>query len=163
MAIIRLSEVDLSFADLVGRWRQDENVANGLKRGGAFIKEKANTYWQDVLGVRGEIAFARFLGIQFIPTKMSEVDVGGYEVRTVDKPLNRLIIRPRDVAKGSPFVLMVMVERELYRPAGWIGAKEGSEVGSWENPETGKDAGFAWFVSQSHLKPFSRKLEWGDR
>lgn len=163
MAIVTLTEQELRLADVVGRQRQDEDVAAGYQRGGAFIGFEGSPYEQEALGVCGEIAFARFLGIKFVPTKMKEVDVGGYEVRTGSEPNYSLIIRPRDVEKGGKFALVVRLERVLYRIVGWIEAEEGKAVGERKNPKKGKNAGPAWFVAQKDLRNFSRQLEWGGK
>lgn len=163
MAIVRLTERELRLAEEIGRKRQDEDVAAGYRRGGAFIGFEGSTYEQEALGVCGEIAFARFLGIEFVPTKMREVDVGGYEVRTGSKVGYRLIIRPRDLEKGGKFVLVLRIECDLFRIAGWIDVNDGKAVGELMNPKKGRDAGPAWFVGQQHLKAFSRQLEWGGK
>jgi hypothetical protein len=155
---ITLTAGELSFAGKIGRRRNDEDDAAGLSKGGAFLGLDESGYAQHILGVCGEMAFAKFLGIKYVPPQMKAVDVGGYEVRTASKAGYRLIVRPRD-ADAKKFVSVVKISDSTFTIQGWITAAEAKEVGESKNPPKGSNAGPAWFVPNNKLHRFGENAE----
>lgn len=151
--VIELTEEEYALAEKVGHKRSDEDFAAGHPRGGLFLAFDSSGYEQDTLGVCGEIAFARFLGIKYVPPAMKAMDVGDYEVRTASKDGYRLIVRSRD-ADHKKFVSVVRISRLEYKIQGWITAGEAKKVGELKNPAKGSNAGPAFFVPTMKLHPF---------
>lgn len=150
MSLITLTEDELVLGDKIGRQRNEEDISYGLPVGGAFTAFDSGGYEQNILGVCGEIAFAKFMKLPYVAPAMKSADVGGYEVRTASKPTYNLIIRPRDKDERR-FALVVRHERSIYRIVGWMTAGEAKKVGTLKNPEAGRGAGAAWFVYQRQL------------
>jgi len=84
---------------------------------------------RDVRGALAELAFAKLLGVYFMPGSRldrASGDVAGYQVRsTCDVENGELILRPPD-AETRIYVLMVGADRE-WRRAGWMSGKEGKD------------------------------------
>ena len=152
-AVVTLTDAEVALSQKIGRQRNDEDDAAGLSKGGAFLGFDGSGYEQHILGVAGEIAFARFIGVDYVPSPMKAVDVGEYEVRTASRDGYRLIIRPRD-ADDKKFVSVVRCGERSYRVQGWITAGEAKGVGDRKNPQKGASAGPAWFVPTHKLHSF---------
>lgn len=155
--MIILTDEEMALAEKIGKRRNDEDDAAGFPKGGAFLGFDESGYAQNILGVCGEIAFSKFLGIPYSPPAMKSVDVKGYEVRTASKESYRLIIRPRD-ANDKKFVLVVKCGDRAFKVQGWITAGEAKEVGERKNPDKGRGAGPAWFVPAEKLHSFGGDL-----
>lgn len=160
--LIYLTDGEMKLGDEVGRRRNDEDIAAGYPPGGGFDGFGDGGYQQNILGALGEIAFAKFLGIEYVPAPMKGKDVGGYEVRTVSELTGRLAVKRKDIVEDAMLALVVQVEARVFRPAGWLMATDAEMYGVFENPRKSVYGG-SWFVRQNHLKAFSRQLEWGGR
>lgn len=160
--LIYLTPEEMAVAEEVGRRRNDEDIAAGHPPGGGFDGFGDGGYLQNIIGVRGEIAFSKFLGIKYVPPKMKARDVGGYEVRTVSEVNGRLSVKRKEIPENLKMTLLVMVDDNVFRPAGWFMSGDAERFGVFENPRNSAYGG-SWFVRQNHLNAFGRDLEWGGR
>ncbi len=149
---ITLTDEDLRVAHAVGKRRREEDLAAGHKEGGKFIGFD-DKLLQEIIGVSGEIAFAKFRGIPYVPPPMKGVDVDGYQVRTGSKPNYNLPIRDWDSDRDK-FALVVRHDERTYRVIGWRVGKEARALGIRKNPEVGRSAGPCNFCPQKDMIPF---------
>ena len=100
---VTLTTSEIRMAEEIGRGRTIESRRQGLK---PVLENDSQEYdaeqqeYRDKLGSLGEIAVAKAFNVFFpghVNTFKYIPDVYDWEVRTIDTPGNRLIIRPRDV------------------------------------------------------------------
>jgi hypothetical protein len=139
--------------------REAEEIANrrikGCRDRGLRDKHGAephNNLKYNLLGVKGEIAFRKFLGSTeeiTVNTFRSQADISGFEVRTSSGDGWDLIIR-RDDSDSKIYVLVTGNDRK-FKIRGWL---RGSERYSFEY-KTINTRPKAWFVPQSKLHKIS--------
>lgn len=148
---IQLTEAEMEVCRRIGEKRWTDS-----KRGG-FNNEYTADDWSaadDAVGCAGEVAFARYLGIEdFIPSvnrfKDDQPDVLDYEVRTASRAGYRLIIRPKD----KPFriyIHTVHLGGGAVQIIGWLRGWAARVERWWKQP--GSRPG-AWFVPDTELNP----------
>lgn len=153
--LVILTAEERSFAESAGKRRNSEDVSFGCPPGGGFIAFGDNGDRQNCLGTIGEAAFAKFIGIPYVPPRMrAAADIAGFQVRTTFRNLAPMPIRPRD-KDDDLFVLVNRIKDDLYRVAGWIRGRDAKKVGVWHNPPVGQKLGPAWFVQERLLTRFT--------
>lgn len=157
MTTVALTEDDLTYANAVAQEIYAESRRQGLYAGGATGSYSRRN---EVTGVLGEIAAARYLGIKFEPNinQFKKPDVANLQVRTTRYPNGKLIIRKRDPI-DDPYLLVVIPKKDVAIMAGWINGKDAMIQENWHNKEKIKkllgpgDA--AWVLFQDQLKPMT--------
>ncbi len=149
---VELSYQDFKRAAMVGIQRNWEDHEHGLKSGGAFKMRDGWAWEQHILGAAGELAFAKFLGLEWTPAKMKAKDVGAYQVRTVVRDDGQLVVREKDVDTDR-FALVTVKAHHRFRIAGWTSGGTAKQIGERRNPN---GWGEAWFVDQVKLNLFPR-------
>jgi hypothetical protein len=132
----------------VGVQRNAEDIGDGLGLG-HFDALKDGGWCAHILGVMGEIAFAKWKGVQFVPSAFAVVDVAGYQVRTAMRKDAPLVIRKKD-AHSDHLVLVTLWNPNTFHIVGGITAREGRKVGTAKDPH---GYGVAVFVEQRLLSP----------
>lgn len=157
-------ELDDREVALAGKWAREFATNHDRRKwreGGYFVNDRHDVLQQHRVGVAGEIAFAKLLGVEYKPTKIARrgrrklPDIQGHEVRTTEYRDGHLIVRVRE--KQLPedrFALVIAEGPRSFRVVGWITRQEAIDRGDRRNPEVGRRAGDAWFVSQTALHAF---------
>jgi hypothetical protein len=103
---VTLTIEDYDYANQVADRIYSESRRQGLYAGGAVGYYSRRN---EVTGVLGEIAAARFLGIEFEPNinQFKKPDVANLQIRSTRYPNGKLIIRKRDPI-DDPYVLVVI-------------------------------------------------------
>lgn len=111
-----------------------------------------------LLGSLSEYAVAKGLRIFWSGaglTKAQENDVCAFQVRAVDKPNRRLLVRPWEIdedmeARRRPWIFVERLDEHTFKIHGWIFGWEAPMRGTFENPG---NKGTAIFVLPSRLRP----------
>lgn len=145
--MITLSQDDLKWAAEVGHKRHTDAVKRNLKSKNMSKRSDLSIHIQ---GARGELAFAKYLGITWKPTinTFHAPDVDGSQVRTRSEDWHDLIVRTTD-PPDEPFVLVIETGNQ-YDIRGWIWGDDARKEDYWKDPN---GRGYAWFVPQKHLLP----------
>lgn len=112
------------------------------------------TMMRDIIGAAGELAFAKGTR-QFWSGSVGTYkagDVGETQIRTVDSPNKRLLVRDADTSEDR-FVLVRLVEKSRlpkFRLVGWVWGHEAKARGHREAPN-GRPA--CYFVPDEDLRP----------
>jgi len=146
---IELTPAEVQLAALVGALRRHHGLTTGRRDTGSPY-----TRWQrDVEGCGGEVALAKALDVFWsgtVGTVRAPYDVGTYQVRTVARPTDRLILRPDDPL-GAIFVLVVGL-LPTFRLRGWIRAAAARRP-EWLDAPAEREP--AWFVPPDALAPLA--------
>lgn len=142
---------------------QTRSNRNGYNHANARQRCPGQRLFDDVNGHCGEIAFCRYLGIDWTPdidAFHARPDVlGVFEVRTTHYAHGRLIIRSDEDAAGRCFVL---VTGNAWEPPctmtlrGYLWGQEAARFdprAAQRRPQ--HDGGVALFIPQSMLRPFT--------
>lgn len=149
---VTLTEEDIEKAIEVGSERNRRaNMRRYSHR--AAIVGNDNAEANHILGVKGEIAFAKMIGLKnFEPTidtyrRFPDLP-GDIEVRTRRGLMAELIIRDLD-KDDSRYVLVTTADEKTFEARGWIFAKDGKRPEYESNPGGRRPA---FFVPQTELK-----------
>lgn len=144
-----LTTAEIMEVGICGVMRQVENIKNDAKP--AYGADDKADWQLHVEGCGAERAVAKYLNLYW-PGKgrMREPDVGGLvEVRSIDKPNNRLILHEKD-ADDKAFCLVYGLNG-TYTIKGWIWGKDGKREDYWSDP--GRNGRPAFFVPNDALNP----------
>tara|TARA_R110000744_G_C18993914_1_gene520909 strand:+ start:64 stop:546 length:483 start_codon:yes stop_codon:yes gene_type:complete len=155
MKPINFTDKEIDYAKKVAKHIYDESRRQGFNPGNAA----GNGYepGHDILGVIGEMAYAKATGIEFVPNinQFKRPDVGDVHVRS-SYSLGHLILRPGDVPGPYAFV---QVGRN-HKWAKVVGHFDGSEAMTdkyWRTKEQVaevlREGDAAWIVHFKKLKP----------
>jgi hypothetical protein len=153
MTKISLKFQELDLAINTARLRMAVSIATKLK----FGAKSGNRTWierffDEVIGVCGEIAVAKLGKFYFIPG-LNEFHVvpdvfRDVEVRSTDRDDGCLVIRDNDVL-GRRFILAIVNGSDVVL-AGWIYGTEGAKSEYLRNPNNHVPA---WFIPINKLRP----------
>lgn len=110
-----------------------------------------------ILGVIGEKALAKWLGVYYVPAvgrlDTEDGDVGlAYQVKATTRKGGSLIVRPQDAAR-FPFVLAI-VDAPRVSLMGWVEGVDAKVDEFWRPVDASRGVHqAAWFVPQSRLEP----------
>jgi hypothetical protein len=79
-----------------------------------------------IMGAIGEAAVAQHYGIEWKPMEFRRVDVGGFEVRSTDYKLGRLVLHEGDRI-GCPYILARLHKLPVVVLVGWLAGEDGDE------------------------------------
>ncbi len=150
---IALGYEDLVFCERVRelRWRNSRNIGREVAR--SVDRSSQQQRYQDLLGCVAELAFARFLGIEWdgsVNRFSHSPDVGEFDVRATELENGCLIIRDNDKPL-RPFVLLTgEVAPAVMHLRGWIWGHEARALGTMRNPGSKRAS---LFVPQHKLRP----------
>ena len=153
--VIEFTEEEIGYAKQVAKNIYDESRRQGLNPGNAA--GNGYEHGHDILGVVGEMAYAKVMGIEFVPNinQFKRPDVGDVHVRS-SHALGHLILRPGDVDGLYAFVLVA----KDYTWARVVGQYDGAEAMTdkhWHNKEEVakklRRGDPAWLVHHTELKP----------
>jgi hypothetical protein len=156
MILVKLTDEERSQCAVWGAERYAASTFGGDRDIAAVKRSEDEKLHVDVLGVYGEYAFCKALGVPYeftINTYKAEPDVApDWEIRT-PKPKNRngsLIIHCDNDVLTRRFALVTTPNYRHFELRGWI---RGSDVrDEWiKNPGGHRPA---WFVPQDVLNPF---------
>ena len=157
MTSVTLTIEDYDYANQVADRIYSESRRQGLYAGGAVGYYSRRN---EVTGVLGEIAAARFLGIEFEPNinQFKKPDVANLQIRSTRYPNGKLIIRKRDPI-DDPYVLVIIPDNETAVMAGWIDGKDAMTEENWHDKDKIKQVlgpgEAAWVIFQNQLKPMT--------
>jgi hypothetical protein len=144
---VTLTRADEFIARQGGIWRQDQNVAAGLRN--AYGLE-AEGYDAHIKGARAEAAVAKHLDRWWSPGERGAADVGAYQVRYTSHTTGGLIIHPDD-DDAAPFILVTGGPFRFVL-VGWIWGGHAKRDNYWADPAGGRAA---FFVPQVALYAMS--------
>lgn len=153
-AIVWLTPKEAIAAESVGLDRQIRSMLAGRKPAhGAKI---GNSTWLHMVGARGELAFAKAMGLLWtghVDVFHEVADVGDFEVRTRTKHWHDLIVRPCDPPRNFA---LVTTESRLgpYVVHGWI-SMQSAKQDRFLKIHGGRPA--AYFVPSAALNAFQCK------
>jgi hypothetical protein len=110
----------------------------------------------EVVGVMAEMVFVKAHDRWFnasINSYHKEGDCFGYEIRGIQKPWHKLIIRERDDESRDYVLIYVDLPESII--LGWINGKDAKNPLYLDSPNDGETA---WFVPQSALRPVTEIL-----
>jgi hypothetical protein len=157
---VTLSPADVRLARTVALARHGAALALG-RRDSVPTGSDVRGFRLHVEGARGEIAFARMLGVDVLADWVDFVncdlasttgDVAGWEIRATAYRTGCLIIRPRDKPEPRYALLTTDGRRLAYRAAGWITGGDARRPEWWRNLDG--FGPYAWCVPQTALCPF---------
>ena len=101
--VVDFTEEEIDYAKQVAKDIYDESRRQGFNPGNAA--GNGYEHGHDILGVVGEMAYAKVMGIEFVPNinQFKRPDVGDVHVRS-SHALGHLILRPGDVVGLYAFV-----------------------------------------------------------
>lgn len=140
---VSLEGYEMRMADAVAAWRARESREDGYTD---RKHDEASTGGEiDLLGARGEIAFAKATKLYWAPSVHTgkRPDVGPFHVRTTTHSSGKLIVRPRDV---SGLFALVTGNDATYIVRGFVQSSVACVDRYWE--------GDAWWVPQEDLTRF---------
>jgi hypothetical protein len=153
--VVQLSWREVAWGATIGlrrnisSYEQGHKDAHGLdgKRGS---KPMTSVWGASIEGALGELAFAKWLGIEWEATvdTYKAPDVAVFQVRTIGGDGHSLLVREDD-KDSSPFVLMYG-RLNKYQVVGWIKG-ERAKQSQWLQHHAGRPE--AWFVPQHELRP----------
>lgn len=148
---IKLEHHEISLGAITGVRRQ----IMCLKRRGTAGHDSVKRGWQDHCdGAIGELAFAKYLGVYWggsVGTFLTVPDVAAYEVRTNAAHWGDLIIRERDKADETAYVLVLSHAIPTFTMAGWMTGADARQDKWYRRGDVSRPP--AWFVPQSALRP----------
>jgi hypothetical protein len=143
---VALTRADLAEAERGAKlWHR-----TGEQYGLADRQRQGHEWKSDLVGARGQLAFALWMGVPIHWRKFSdkhEGDVAGCEVKTATRRYG-LVVHENDPA-DRPVVLVIEIDLSLHEIAGWIRAGDGRRD-EWRG-DPGKRRP-AWFVPQQNLR-----------
>jgi hypothetical protein len=153
--VVPLGESDMTQARYVARqWIREAHV-NGYRHRYLHPNDPDLTWRTTLLGVCGELALAKHLGIVYgyQGYDKSRYDVGGYEVRTTMRVDGCLITHPGD--KPAPYVLAIAFPGTKYdwtvELRGWSWLDDANQPGHWRT-----DVRYPCYMTpQSVLQPMA--------
>jgi hypothetical protein len=83
-----------------------------------------------IMGAIGEAAVAQHYGIEWKPMEFRRVDVGGFEVRSTDYKLGRLVLHEGDRI-GCPYILARLHKLPVVVLVGWLAGEDGMRKDWW--------------------------------
>ena len=162
---VTLTKAEILMAELIGHGRTIESRRQGLK---PVLENDSQEYnagkqeYRDKLGSLGELAVAKAFNVFFpghVNVSKEVPDVYDWEVRTIDTPGNRLIIRPHD--KLDRIYVSVCVDMDGLQETppylhcwvkGYFDAKDLTEERQREWVQNPGDRGAAYFIPDNELK-----------
>jgi len=151
---LKLSNEDILIATecALARKRQSKGFKKNYNQ--TDSKDSLHNLEKEVMGAQAELAFARFLGVEFpasVGTFKTEPDVPpDWEVRYAKKNgkwPESLVVRPDDKS-GRKYVLVTGGYGHFY-VVGWCYKHEARVLGNYLDP--GKRGRWAWFVPRHKL------------
>lgn len=149
--VIKLDLPEFDAAVGAARGRMLISAGQGLDHATTYKRGWLRRLDEEIVGVCGEIALAKYLGVYFTPsvnTFHQTPDCHGYEVRATVRKDGRLILRDND-PPDRRYVLAIL-EKDTVRLAGHILGKAGMKDGWRRNPNGYRPA---WFIPQGALSP----------
>jgi hypothetical protein len=136
---VQLTPLEFIHAAHAGFLRQTQNLLHQRRDTHGFNGDGWSVH---VMGALGEFACAKALGLFWSgPGKMRASDVGAFQVRTVARDKDRLILHEED-ADDAVFVLVQQVSACEWKLVGWIIGRDGKLQRFWDDPRTGRPAFF---------------------
>ena len=152
--VVELEAREMLQAGFVGLMRRIEEQKKGSKPTHGLAKG-IEEWGKDIEGAMGEMAAAKALGVYWAGAKNrpgKQEDIKGYHVRTTDKPVGHLTIRPGD-ADDSKMILVIGIHG-IYRVCGWISAGEAKQREEWKDDYGHPERPSVWAVPQAELRGF---------
>jgi hypothetical protein len=153
MTKISLNFQELDLAINTARLRMAVSIATQLEIGAKSDNRTwIKWFYDEVIGVCGEIAVAKLGKFYFVPG-LNEFDsvpdvFRDVEVRSTDRDDGCLVIRDNDVLERR-FILAIVNDSDVVL-AGWIYGTEGAKSEYLGNPNNNTPA---WFVPINKLRP----------
>lgn len=148
--VVELSPICMLISGIVGVSRHVKLVNKAEGYNGIDNRKRG---WQDNCdGATGEQAFAKWLDVFWdgtVGTFRDVPDVGQYEVRTNAWDRGDLILREKDKADSTIYVLVLSHDCPEFTIKGWITGAAGRQDQWWRVGDPKRPP--AWFVPQSAL------------
>lgn len=147
---------EITVAALAGALRQAGNERRGNHDAHGFKDEKGEGWGLHIEGAIAEYAVSKGMNVSWVPAygdhRLSEADVGEWQVRSTRHPKGRMIIHHSD-DDDCLFYLAIASRHprgRSYRIVGAMKAREAKRAEWWEDPVGGRPA---FFVPQAALDP----------
>lgn len=150
---IQLLDEEMEFAAMIGNERYNVSRERGNKQKfGIDQKTIQEQKYYDVLGARGELAFAIMARLHWPASVNADPRLPDvppvWQIRTTDKLSHRLIVKTTD-RDDQKFVLMCG-EAGRFTFLGWTSGQDAKAYGEYCDP--GDRGVKSYFVQQSYLK-----------
>lgn len=130
--VTRLSSWELRMGAILAALRCADDFVEQKQ---AYFDRDASLWSANAVGILGEMAFARILGIYWVPPPRDQRhDVAGWQVRTASRASGSLFVKGHEPGEDR-FVLMTGF-RDIFTLVGWTTGAEARRVG---NPITERD------------------------
>lgn len=150
---VQLSDVEIRHAWICADHIMTESHKKGLKD---RVAANGNSPWNAVLiGVVGEIAFAKALGVYYTSTEGSFKlpDVENFQIRTTNRKYGRLLVKQNDDLDYIYVFVTWNMNTNLCKIVGWLRGHDAAKKQYLDDFGSGGKP--VWAVPQKILKPFS--------
>lgn len=158
MIRVELTTRDLLVAANVGIARHIRAIQDNMGAVAGVNFMKPGTWESDIIGAMAELAVSYHFNLCWSGGGGMEFpDVGNcIEVRSIQDPGHRLIVRGTDRYLHLPYVLALYEIPRHFRLLGWIFGNDAKRIGSIESPN---ERAAAFWVEQKQLRPIDDLLK----